>query len=173
MSGQFVELQFSFRLDLEPILILLTSNNVQSWVALEDWALCVECSLANDKWGSRSAPPPRPAQWMNDRNLSGGLWCTVRQPKDFHIFFILSHHLTHKTHFHTVSQSLSQITHFSHCLTTPFSKKDQSVHQLESTIHDYLFKCNLYICHAFIIEVICVGGWVTRDYRQISIKFQI
>ena len=118
MSGQFVELQFSFRLDLEPILILLTSNNVQSWVALEDWALCVECSLANDKWGSRSAPPPRPAQWMNDRNLSGGLWCTVRQPKDFHIFFILSHHLTHKTHF-TLSHNHSHKSHTFHTVSQP------------------------------------------------------
>ena len=61
--------------------------------------LCAECS-ANDKWGSRSPPPhPLPAQWMNDRNLSGGLWCTVPQPKDFH-----SHS------FHTFTPTHSQIS---------------------------------------------------------------
>ena len=64
-------------------------------VACSSGALCAECS-PNDKWGSRSpSPPPSlPAQWMNDRNLSGGLWCTVHQPKDFHILFTLSHQPT-------------------------------------------------------------------------------
>ena len=138
-------------------------------VACSSGALCAECS-PNDKWGSRSpSPPPSlPAQWMNDRNLSGGLWCTVHQPKDFHILFTLSHQPTFSPSPGSVSLShktLIKEVFFSEYLA------------LFIPFFQWLAR-GYWACHLNeqAKEVICVGGrgggrgGVTRDFRQVSIK---